>query len=61
MVDIIISNTSPLLYLHRIEAMDWLPKLCEEVWMPGQCSRSCRRGCGEATMFRIHNTTNGSW
>jgi predicted nucleic acid-binding protein len=29
-----ISNTSPLLYLYRIEAIDWLPKLFEEVWTP---------------------------
>ena len=29
MVDIIVSNTSPLLYLHRIAALDWLPKLGE--------------------------------
>ena len=34
MVDIIISNTSPLLYLHRIEALDWLPKLGDKVWIP---------------------------
>ncbi len=29
-----ISNTSPLLYLYRIEAIDWLPKLFEEIWTP---------------------------
>jgi len=29
-----ISNTSPLLYLYRIEAIDWLPKLFDEVWIP---------------------------
>jgi predicted nucleic acid-binding protein len=29
-----ISNTSPLLYLYRIGAIDWLPKLFEEVWIP---------------------------
>ena len=34
MADIIISNTSPLLYLHRIEALDWLPELGEKVWIP---------------------------
>jgi predicted nucleic acid-binding protein len=27
-----ISNTSPLLYLYRIGALDWLPKLFSEVW-----------------------------
>ena len=34
MVDIIISNTSPLLYLHRIQALDWLPELGQRVWIP---------------------------
>jgi predicted nucleic acid-binding protein len=27
-----ISNTSPLLYLYRIGAIDWLPKLFAETW-----------------------------
>jgi predicted nucleic acid-binding protein len=30
----VISNTSPLLYLHRIGAINWLPKLFDEVWTP---------------------------
>lgn len=34
MAEIIISNTSPLLYLHRIDALSWLPKLCDEIWIP---------------------------
>jgi predicted nucleic acid-binding protein len=29
-----ISNTSPLLYLYRIGAIDWLPKLFDQVWAP---------------------------
>jgi len=29
-----ISNTSPLLYLYRIGALDWLPRLFDEVWVP---------------------------
>jgi predicted nucleic acid-binding protein len=29
-----ISNTSPLLYLYRIKAINWLPKLFDEIWMP---------------------------
>jgi predicted nucleic acid-binding protein len=29
-----ISNTSPLLYLYRIEALMWLDALFGEVWMP---------------------------
>lgn len=27
-----ISNTSPLLYLYRIDAIEWLPKIFAEVW-----------------------------
>jgi predicted nucleic acid-binding protein len=29
-----ISNTSPLLYLHRIGALEWLPQLFDEIWTP---------------------------
>ncbi len=29
-----ISNTSPLLYLYRIEMIGWLSQLFEEVWIP---------------------------
>jgi hypothetical protein len=29
-----ISNTSPLMYLHRIAALDWLPLLFGSVWVP---------------------------
>ncbi len=29
-----ISNTSPLLYLYRIQAIDWLPRLFDEIWVP---------------------------
>ncbi len=27
-------SISPLIYLYRVRALDWLPKLFEEVWMP---------------------------
>ena len=29
-----ISNTSPILYLHRIGALEWLPQLFDEFWPP---------------------------
>lgn len=29
-----ISNTSPLLYLYRIGAINWFPELFDEVWTP---------------------------
>ena len=48
MAELIISNTSPLLYLHRIDALNWLPMLCEEVWIPQavkqELSEGMRRG-----------------
>ncbi len=28
------SNTSPLLYLHRINSMDWLRTLFDSIWVP---------------------------
>src|SRR5437016_4280821 len=29
-----ITNTSPMLYLYRIGVLEWLPRLCGNVWMP---------------------------
>jgi len=29
-----VSNTSPLLYLHRIGAINWLPRLFNGIWIP---------------------------
>ncbi len=29
-----ITNTSPLIYLHRVQALEWLPRLFEEIWTP---------------------------
>lgn len=31
-----ISNTSPLVYLHRIDVFDWLPQIFSSVWVPPQ-------------------------
>lgn len=31
-----ISNTSPLVYLHRIEALPWLPQIFSSIWIPQQ-------------------------
>ena len=50
-----ISNTSPLLYLYRIEALMWLDALFGEVWIPAPWRMSSQRADGKATMclFRI--------
>ncbi len=39
-----ISNTSPLLYLHRIGALDWLRHLFDEVWAPGAVASELEEG-----------------
>lgn len=39
-----ISNTSPLLYIHRIGAIDWLPKIFSEFWIPSAVSEELIEG-----------------
>jgi predicted nucleic acid-binding protein len=39
-----ISNTSPLLYLHRIGALSWLRQLFQSVWVPGAVVRELEVG-----------------
>jgi predicted nucleic acid-binding protein len=39
-----ISNTSPLLYLYRVGAIDWLPQLFEEVWIPPAVAAELQEG-----------------
>ncbi|MFB3887823.1 MAG: DUF3368 domain-containing protein [Thermodesulfobacteriota bacterium] len=40
----VISNTSPLLYLYRIGALEWLPHLFDEVWVPEAVVSELREG-----------------
>ena len=39
-----ISNTSPLLYLHRGGALEWLPRLFGEVWVPAAVASELEEG-----------------
>jgi predicted nucleic acid-binding protein len=39
-----ICNTSPLLYLYRIGALDWLQRLFGEVWIPNAVASELDRG-----------------
>lgn len=39
-----VSNTSPLLYLHRIQALHLLPALFKEIWTPGAVVQELRIG-----------------
>ncbi len=29
-----ITNTSPMLYLYRLDVLNWLPQLCDDIWIP---------------------------
>jgi len=39
-----ISNTSPLLYLYRIGAIDWLAEIFQSVWVPNAVVLELREG-----------------
>ncbi|WP_207217711.1 MULTISPECIES: hypothetical protein [Sorangium] len=39
-----ISNTSPLLYLHRIGAIDWLAEMFKDVWVPSAVDLELKEG-----------------
>jgi predicted nucleic acid-binding protein len=39
-----ISNTSPLVYLFRIGALEWLPLLFTEIWVPSAVVAELREG-----------------
>ena len=39
-----ICNTSPLLYLYRIDAIDWLPQLFDEIWAPSAVIQELQEG-----------------
>lgn len=40
----VISNTSPLLYLHRIEGLEWARELFSEIWIPKAVVEELREG-----------------
>ena len=62
MVDIIISNTSPLLYLHRIQSLDWLPTLGERVWIPRAVQDELSEGMrGYVPLSVIRGSLAESW
>lgn len=54
-----ISNTSPLLYLYRIEAIDWLPNLFDEVWAPEAVYNELRTGRSKG--YDTPNPDSYSW
>jgi predicted nucleic acid-binding protein len=43
-VDKAVSNTSPLLYLHRIGGLEWVQALFSEIWIPQAVVEELRAG-----------------
>lgn len=39
-----ISNTSPLVYLYRVGAVEWLPRLFGHIWMPTAVAEELKEG-----------------
>lgn len=54
-----ISDTSPLLYLYRIGALGWLPKLFSEVWTPNAVVRELREG--QQRGYDVPNPSDYDW
>lgn len=54
-----ISNTSPLLYLYRIEAIDWLPRLFDDVWIPEAVENELV--AGRTRGYSVPNPADYSW
>ena len=55
----VISNTSPLLYLYRIGAINWLPKLFDEVWAPEAVKNELLAGRSKG--YDVPNPTDFMW
>lgn len=54
-----ISNTSPLVYLYRIQAIEWLPKIFREIWVPTAVVEELKEGQGRG--FDVPNPTTYAW
>lgn len=39
-----VSNTSPLLYLYRIDGLEWLAELFDSVWIPASVAEEFKEG-----------------
>jgi predicted nucleic acid-binding protein len=54
-----ISNTSPLLYLYRIGALDWLSRLFSTVWVPSAVARELQEGQRQG--YDVPNPSDHAW
>lgn len=55
----VISNTSPLLYLYRIGAIGWLPKLFDEIWTPDAVKGELLAGRSKG--YDVPNPADFTW
>lgn len=54
-----ISNTSPLLYLFRIDAIEWLPQLFSSLWIPSPVLEELQ--AGQYKGYDVPRLTNYAW
>lgn len=54
-----ISNTSPLLYLYRGGALEWLPLLFSEIWVPNTVLQELREGRRRG--YDVPNPSDYAW
>lgn len=54
-----IVNTSPLVYLYRIGALEWLPKLFGEIWVPNAVVRELEEG--QRRGYDVPRPSNYTW
>jgi predicted nucleic acid-binding protein len=54
-----IANTSPLLYLGRISAIDWLPRLFQQVWTTNAVLAELREGARRG--YDVIDPTTYAW
>ncbi|EDN70587.1 conserved hypothetical protein [Beggiatoa sp. PS] len=54
-----ITNTSPLLYLHRIGVLDWLPYLLSDISVPDAVVEELQQG--QLKGYDVPNPNNYSW
>ena len=59
MTEVVVSNTSPLLYLYRIDALDWLRTLCGDVRVPKAVAEELSEG--RRTGYDVPDPQHHDW
>lgn len=54
-----ISNTSPLVYLHRIQAIEWMAELFDEIWIPTAVVDELKEGRRRG--YDVPNPAHHNW